>query len=58
LARDASVAAAPAVARLLAAELGWDNAERDRQVRAYSDNVSRERAAAGLGVALDASLGA
>ena len=30
LARDASVAAAPAVARLLAAELGWDDAECDR----------------------------
>ena len=35
LARDASVAAAPDVARLLAPELGWDGAEIDAQVHAY-----------------------
>src|SRR5204863_9573983 len=43
LGRDASVAAAPAVARLLAAELGWDDGERSRQVRAYVSAVDRER---------------
>jgi len=58
LARDASVAAAPAVARLVAGDLGWDDAERERQVRAYADAVARERDAAGLGPALDAMLGA
>jgi glycerol-3-phosphate dehydrogenase len=35
LARDASIAAAPEVARLLAAELGWDGAETQGQVDAY-----------------------
>ena len=35
LARDASVEAAPAVAQLMAPELGWDAAEIDAQVRAY-----------------------
>jgi glycerol-3-phosphate dehydrogenase len=35
LARDASVAAAPDVARLLAPELGWSEAEADAEVRAY-----------------------
>ena len=58
LARDASVAAAPTVARLLAAELGWDDAECGRQARAYADAVVRERNAAGLAPALDAMLGA
>ncbi len=40
------------VARLLAAELGWDDAETDRQVRAYLDAVNRDRDAAGLPAAL------
>jgi glycerol-3-phosphate dehydrogenase len=57
LARDASAAAAPRVARLLAAELGWNAAERDRQVRAYVDEVTAERDAAGLGVVVDPALG-
>ena len=35
LARDDSVEAAPDVARLLAPELGWDDAEIEAQVRAY-----------------------
>jgi glycerol-3-phosphate dehydrogenase len=43
LARDASVAAAPEVARLLAPHLGWDDAEVEAQVKAY-------RAGAGAGV--------
>ena len=58
LARDASVAAAPSVARLLAPELGWDDAECERQARAYAADVARERDAAGLASALDAMLGA
>jgi glycerol-3-phosphate dehydrogenase len=58
LARDASVAAAPAVAQLIAPALGWDGAEQDRQVRAYADAVGRERDAAGLPAALDAAFGA
>jgi glycerol-3-phosphate dehydrogenase len=58
LARDASLAAAPAVARLLAGELGWDDAECDRQARTYAADVSHERDAAGLGGAIDAMLGA
>ncbi len=33
--RDACRAAAPAVARLLAGELGWDDAETERQMSAY-----------------------
>ncbi len=58
LARDASVAAAPAVARVLARELGWDDAECERQARAYAADVAHERDAAGLGDAVDAMLGA
>jgi glycerol-3-phosphate dehydrogenase len=58
LARDASVAAAPAVARLLAREMGWDDAECERQAHAYAADVAYERATAGLGTALDAMLGA
>jgi glycerol-3-phosphate dehydrogenase len=57
LARDASAAAAPRVARLLAPELGWSAAERDRQVRAYVDEVGAERDAAGLSVVVDPALG-
>jgi glycerol-3-phosphate dehydrogenase len=58
LARDASVAAAPDVARLLAPVLGWDDAECDRQAKIYAADVAHERDAAGLSAALDASLGA
>ncbi len=57
LARDASVTAAPAVARLLGRELGWDDAECDRQAKIYAADVAHERDAAGLGPALDAALG-
>jgi glycerol-3-phosphate dehydrogenase len=45
LARDASVDAAPAVAALLAAELGWTDDERERQVEAYRASVATERQA-------------
>jgi glycerol-3-phosphate dehydrogenase len=59
LAREATTEAAPAVAELLAPELGWDAAEVARQVEAYRSSVTRERESAGLPeTALDASLGA
>ncbi|MDQ1446643.1 MAG: glycerol-3-phosphate dehydrogenase [Acidimicrobiaceae bacterium] len=48
LARDAAVAAAPSVAALVGAELGWDEAEQARQVAAFTALAERERAAAGL----------
>ena len=35
----ATVEAAPAVAELLAAELGWDDAETERQIDDYSELV-------------------
>jgi len=55
LARDASSAAAPDVAALMAAELGWSEAERDRQVEHYRTLVDTERATGGLPeTALDA----
>ncbi|HEY1282113.1 MAG TPA: glycerol-3-phosphate dehydrogenase/oxidase [Acidimicrobiales bacterium] len=57
LARDASIAAAPAVAALLAPELGWDEATEAAQVRAYVDAASEERDAAGLTAPLDAAFG-
>jgi glycerol-3-phosphate dehydrogenase len=43
-ARDASVAAAPQVAALVAPELGWDEAEAARQVEAYRAVAEREAA--------------
>ncbi len=59
LARDASAAAADDVARLLAAELGWSDAERTGQVNAYRASTDAERVAADLPArALDAALGA
>ncbi|MGZ4758686.1 MAG: glycerol-3-phosphate dehydrogenase/oxidase [Acidimicrobiales bacterium] len=48
LARDASAAAAPAVAALVAADLGWDAAEQECQVKAYRALVDEEREAADL----------
>jgi glycerol-3-phosphate dehydrogenase len=42
--RAASERAAPDVAALLAAELGWDDAERDRQVRMYLESCAHEHA--------------
>ena len=48
LARDDSAAAAGDVARLLAPELGWTDAEAAAQARAYRDLVAGERAGADL----------
>ena len=42
--RAATLAAAPDVAQLLAAELGWDVAEGERQLTDYRDLVARELA--------------
>ena len=47
-ARDASAAAAPAVAALMAAELGWSPEEAERQVAAYVALITAERDAPGL----------
>jgi glycerol-3-phosphate dehydrogenase len=44
--RVATLAAAPDVAELLAIELGWDAAERERQLADYHDLVARELAEA------------
>jgi glycerol-3-phosphate dehydrogenase len=57
LAREASIAVAPAVAALLAPELGWDEDTQAAQVRAYVDAASAERDAAGLTAPLDAAFG-
>jgi glycerol-3-phosphate dehydrogenase len=48
LARDDSAAVADDVATLLAPELGWDDAERARQVKEYRAAVAAERDAADL----------
>jgi glycerol-3-phosphate dehydrogenase len=48
LARDDSAAVADDVAALLAPELGWDDAERARQVKEYRAAVAAERDAADL----------
>jgi glycerol-3-phosphate dehydrogenase len=48
LARDDSAAAADDVARLVGRELGWDDAERARQVKEYRAAVAAERDAADL----------
>jgi glycerol-3-phosphate dehydrogenase len=59
LARDDSAAAAADVASLLAVELGWTDAERDRQVAEYRASIEHERTAAELPeTALDAATGA
>ena len=42
--RDASAAAAPSVAALIAGELGWDDAERDRQIAEYLERIAADRA--------------
>ncbi|MDQ1465967.1 MAG: glycerol-3-phosphate dehydrogenase [Actinomycetota bacterium] len=55
LARDATSAAAGAVGDLMAAELGWTDAERDRQVKEYRALIDTERTTGGLPeTALDA----
>jgi len=48
LARDASAAAAPAVAALIGPELGWSDDEQRRQVEAYQQSIEHERDSAGL----------
>jgi len=54
-ARDASAAVAPAVAELLADELGWTPEETERQVNAYVALIEAERAAPGLSPTADGS---
>jgi glycerol-3-phosphate dehydrogenase len=59
LARDASAAAAEAVAALVAEDLGWDADQQAAQVRAYRESVAHERQSADLPeTALDAATGA
>jgi len=48
LARDASADVALDVARLVAPELGWTDAEAESQAASYRDAVANERAASGL----------
>ena len=48
LAAEASVAAAPDVARLVGTELGWDATTADREAARYAGAVRAERDAAGL----------
>ena len=63
LARDATATVAEDVARLIAPELGWDEAEIKRQAGSYRAEIAEERVAAGLtpaepsDEALDATLG-
>jgi glycerol-3-phosphate dehydrogenase len=47
-ARDASAAAAPDVARLIAPGLGWSSAQAEEEVSGYRALVVRARQAAGL----------
>jgi glycerol-3-phosphate dehydrogenase len=48
LARDASAAAADDVAALIGPDLGWDEAEQQRQAALYRASVDHERSAPGL----------
>jgi len=48
LARDASAAAAPSVAALVAPDLGWTDDDVAREVASYRASVEHERDAAGL----------
>jgi glycerol-3-phosphate dehydrogenase len=58
LGRDASGRAAPDVAALVADDLGWDDAEQDRQVQAYRALIDEERLVAELPeTAIDAATG-
>ena len=52
LARDASAAAADAVAALLAPELGWSDAQSAAETAAYRRSVEHERAAGALPVTI------
>ncbi len=47
-ARDASAAAAPSVAALMADDLGWSVEETARQAQSYADSVAHERSTPGL----------
>ncbi|WP_208028057.1 glycerol-3-phosphate dehydrogenase/oxidase [Rhabdothermincola sediminis] len=59
LGRDASAAAAPEVAALVAPDLGWDRTEQARQVDDYRQQVEHERHVPDLPeTALDAAMGA
>ena len=59
LARDDSARAAADVAALVADDLGWDQAEQDRQVASYRASIEHERTAADLPeTALDQLIGA
>jgi glycerol-3-phosphate dehydrogenase len=49
-ARDATIDAAPVVADLLAAELGWDDEHTAAEVAAYVRSVEHERSSAELPV--------
>ena len=53
--RAAAVAAAPTIATLLAAELGWDSAETDRQLRHFLDLCAAEDAAARTSIPAESS---
>ena len=54
--RDATAAAAESVARLIATELGWDEARSSAEVDTYRAALEHERTSAGLPQAvLDAS---
>ena len=48
--RDAAAQAAPAVAELIAADMGWDQAEQSRQVLLFHAEVDSERSALGTAV--------
>jgi glycerol-3-phosphate dehydrogenase len=59
LGRDATAAAAESVARLIAPELGWDEARIQAEVASYRAALLEERTAAELPEqALDQSIGA
>ncbi|MFM7271251.1 MAG: glycerol-3-phosphate dehydrogenase/oxidase [Actinomycetes bacterium] len=48
LARDASLAAAPSVAALIGAELGWDTDRIEAEVAAYAASIAHERTVSDL----------
>ena len=52
-ARDASAAASPAVAALIAPDLGWSAEETERQIAAYVALITEERDAPRLPTAID-----
>jgi glycerol-3-phosphate dehydrogenase len=59
LARDACAAAASDVARLVAGDLGWSDAEAESQAESYRATVAAERSASGLHeIALEHMVGA